>query len=1010
MRERALMSKIIQYAIKERKTTLLIAIALIVYGLYNYYLLPKQENPDTTSPAAVVTTVFPGASAIEVEEQVTKIVEDEAMTLEGVDSIESISNNNVSIVIVKLTTEVDSSKQWEELTRLMNGIENQLPMGSQKPAIETDLINSAGFIISLSGNEFHGQLEERGRELKQQLLTVSGVRKVTIQGITEKQITIEIDYKLLNQYSLSIEDIRDLLMAQNLNIPAGYIKDSGKVAVNARGKFESIRDIEDLIISISKDTGAILHLKDIAKIRIENKEDERQYRHEGQDAILLTGYFEENKNVINIGKDVKAVLGHYKENIEDTTVFHEVLFQPEEVKDTVNDFIISLLEGMLFVLIVVFIGVGIRNALIIAMSIPISICITLIVMKLTGIHIEQMSISGLIIALGILVDNSIVISDAIQVKLNEGLEKKEAAFRGAREQLVPVLTSTLTTLAAFATITTLPGSAGEFVKSLPQVVFISLSASYLVAMFITPALGSLFFKARQQVEDQKKHRIRRFFHMVLVESFKHKIITVVCSFAVLGLAILSVFTLDIDLFPYADKDFMYVDLQGEVKGDITKTRAFVEEVEKVLAKEEAITTYTSSVGGSLPKFYITVNPLASTADMGQILFRVNLKNSSFSNLNDFAIYLQDKLDRVLFQGIATVNRLALTEGGSDFKVVIAGEDIDTIANLADEVEKKLLKTPGTINVHSNITNKAYAYQVDIDPAIATTYGLTKYDIQNQLNLSLYGSSPTTVQLDKDAYAIWLKTNASSINDLQNLQIKSRITGNKTLLKQVAAVGLEENLPTISRLDGERAITVETNVISGFSVLEIGNEIETLINNYPGKAGLNIKYFGQKETMNNYLSGLDVAAIFSLAIIYIILLLQFNSYKQPFVILITVPLSLIGSILIFVLLDIKVTFTVLLGLISLIGIVVNNAILLMEYMNRARAAGSDLEKACIDSVDKRFRPIMLSTVTTVMGLLPLALSGSSFFSPMAIALMGGLMVSTVLTLVIIPVVYALVEKE
>lgn len=1003
------MNRIIQYAIKERKTTLLIAVALIVYGLYNYYLLPKQENPDTTSPAAVVTTVFPGASAVEVEEQVTKIVEEQAMTLEGVDSIESISNNNVSIVIVKLKTEADSAKQWEELERLMRNMDSQLPLGVKKPTIETDLINSAGFIISLSDG-FYSQLEQHAIDLKQQLQMVKGVRKVTIQGIREKQVMIDIDYSLLNQYDLSMEDIRDLLIAQNLNIPAGYLQDSGNVAVNVKGKFDSLDEIGDLILTVSKDTGAMVQLKDIAKISMEHKEDERQYRHNGQDAILITGYFEENKNVIHIGDDVKKVISDYKDTMADETALHDVLFQPEEVGNAVNDFIISLLQGMLFVLIVVFIGVGIRNALIIAMSIPLSICITLIIMKLTGIHIEQMSISGLIVALGILVDNSIVISDAIQVKLNEGLEKKEAAFRGAREQLVPVLTSTLTTLAAFAAITTLPGSAGEFVKSLPQVVFISLSASYVVAMLITPALGSLFFKARGPIDHQKRHRIRRFFHYILIRSFKHKIITTISSFALLGLAVLAALTLEIDLFPYADKDLMYVDLQGEVKGDTAKTKAFVEVVEGILAEEEAITTYTSSIGGSLPKFYITVNPLASTADMGQILFRVDLKKSAFSNQNDYMIYLQDKLNHALYQGVATVNQLELTESGSDFKVVIAGEDMDTLKGLADEVEKKLLETPGTINVQSNSVGKVYAYQVDIDSAMATTFGLTKYDIQNQLNLSLYGSSPTTLQLNNTTYDIWLKTNASTIKDIENLGIKSRITGNKTLLKQVAHTRLEDNLPTINRLDGRRAITVETNVISGYSVLEIGNEVETLIENYPDKEGLQVKYFGQKETMDNYLSGLDVAALFSLAIIYIILLLQFNSYKQPFVILITVPLSLIGSILIFVLFDIKVTFTVLLGLISLIGIVVNNAILLIEYMNRARASGSALEEACMESVDKRFRPIMLSTVTTVMGLVPLALSGSSFFSPMAIALMGGLMVSTVLTLVIIPVVYALVEKE
>ncbi|WP_273320342.1 efflux RND transporter permease subunit [Vallitalea guaymasensis] len=1006
------MGKIIRYAIKERKTTILLAIILIIYGLYNYYLLPKQENPDTTSPAAVVTVVFPGASAKEVEEQVTKLIEEEAMTLDGIDSIESISNNNVSIVIVKLTTGIDSSEQWDNLREAMYGMESKLPLGADKPVVETDLIDSAGFIISLSSKELaYDELSSHGEDIRKKLIKVDGVKKVVIDGLKEKQVVIEVDYKALNTYSLSIEDIYNLLVSQNLNIPSGYVEtDKGKITVSTPGKYQSLKDIEDLIITISPETGGIVRLKNIAEVDIVRKENVRQYTHEGEEAVLLTGYFEENKNIVNIGKDVKDIINNYKDSSNELLKIDEVLFQPEEVEKSVNNFIISLLEGMLFVLLVVLIGVGIRNALIVATSIPLSICITFIVMKLLGIDIQQMSISGLIVALGILVDNSIVISDAIQVKLNEGNSKKESAYLGAREQLVPVLTSTLTTLAAFAAITVLPGAAGEFVQSLPQVVFISLTASFIVAMLVTPALASLFFKEHSQDKKNRKNIIRKFFKGFLKVGLKHKITTIAISLGVLVLSILAVFTLDIDLFPYADKDIMYINVKGEVKGDISKTKELVKEVEKVLEQEKDITTYTSAIGGSMPKFYITVNSLASTEDIGQVLFRVNLKKTdTHKNQNDFSLYLQNKLNSVLQNGIATVGRLELTESGSDFKVIIAGEDTERMASIAQEIEKELLNKEGTVNVSTNMLSKEYEYKVDIDSNAAASYGLTKYDIQKQLNLSLYGSIPTTANLGNKNYQVYLKTNAKEIRDINNLAIKSNITGEKVLLKQVANIQLQENLPAINRLDGEEAIIVQCDVISGYSIVDIGNTVESMVDNNMNTAGLNIKYYGQKQTMDTYLDGLDLAAIFSIAVIYIILLLQFNSFKQPLVILLTVPLSLIGSILILVLLDIKVTFTVLLGVISLIGIVVNNAILLIEYINRARDKGASLIEACIDSVDKRFRPIMLSTVTTVIGLVPLALSGSSFFSPMAIALMGGLMISTILTLVIIPVVYTLVEK-
>lgn len=1009
------MGKIIKYAIKERKTTILLAIILIVYGLYNYYLLPKQENPDTTSPAAVVTVTYPGASAKEVEEQVTELIEEEAMTLEGIDSIESISNNNVSIVIVKLITDVDSRKQWDNLRDAMYGIKSRLPIGAESPVVETDLIDSAGFILSLSSNSdelTYDKLINYADGMRKELNKVDGVKKVEIDGSKDKRVVIEVDYRKLNTYSLSIEDIYNLLISQNLNIPSGYVEtDKGKITVSTPGKYQSLKDIEDLIVTISQTTGGIVRLKDIAEVGIERKEDVRQYTHEGEEAILLTGYFEENKNIINIGKDVKDIINDNKEKLDKSLVIDEVLFQPEEVDKAVNNFIFSLLEGMLFVLIVVLIGVGLRNALIVATSIPLSICITFIVMKLTGIDIQQMSISGLIVALGILVDNSIVISDAIQVKLNIMDNKKEAAFLGAKEQLVPVFTSTLTTLAAFAAITVLPGAAGEFVQSLPQVVFISLTASFIVAMLVTPALASLFFKVKKTEKKRRKNIVRRFFKGFLKVGLKHKVTTIAVSLGVFILSILAIFSLDIDLFPYADKDIMYVNIEGEVKGDISKTKELVEEVENLLQEEEDITTYTSAIGGSMPKFYITINTLASTEDTGQILFRVDLKNTkTYKNQNEFSLHLQKKLDSVLQNGVATVGRLELTESGSDFKVIIAGEDTKRMTSVAKEIEKELLNKEGTINVSSNMLSKEYEYKVDIDSNLAASYGLTKYDIQKQLNLSLYGSTPTTANLGDESYEVYLKTDAKEVKDINNLAIKSSVTGNKVLLKQVANIALQENLPAINRLDGEEAIIVECDVISGYSIVDIGNTVESMVNNDLNTSGLNVKYYGQKQTMDTYLDGLDIAAIFSIAVIYIILLLQFNSFKQPLIILLTVPLSLIGSILILVLLDIKVTFTVLLGVISLIGIVVNNAILLIEYINRAREKGAQVSEACMDSVDKRFRPIMLSTVTTVIGLVPLALSGSSFFSPMAITLMGGLMVSTILTLVIIPVVYTLVEKN
>ena len=1005
------MNKMIFIAIKERKVTILLSFFILVFGIYSYYYLPKQENPDTTGPAAQIMYIYPGASAKDVEELVTKPVEDAVAKLEGIDFIESYSYDNASIVIVMLNYSVDYKEQWSKLNTELDYLKSKLPDGVLEPTIDTELTKTAGIILSLSGDSYsYEQLAGFAKLYKEELSKLDGVREVDIDGELKREIVVELDEQRMALMEISNLDIYKLIQAQNVVIPSGAIQtQSGKINVKVPKSFESIEDIKNMIIYISPSNGGIVRLKDVAKVEFKYDDEDIRYRYNKENSVLLTVYFQENQNIILIGKDVKDVISEISRKLPDKIAVDEVLFLPHDVEKSVGDFILNLIQGVILVILVVLFGMGARNSIIVSMTLPLCIAATFISMAVLGIDVQQVSIAALIIALGILVDNSIVISDAIQVKINEGIDNVEAAYLGAKEQAIPVLSSTLTTIAAFAPLMSLPGEAGEFAKSLPEVVIISLTASFLVAMTVTPALASKFFKAKRSSKDRLS-LVSDFYRKILKFNLNYPVRSIFSVLLVFIAAIGLFRFIDVKMFPYVDKDVIYFNIESEITGDSDKTLNLVKKVENMLLGEAEILNATSSVAGGLPRFYMTASVVSPSSDKGQIFSEFDLnKGNRFKTREELAQYLQDKMDRELVGGYCTVNLLEINMPGPTIDVKISGNQLDRINEVAGNIYDELSKYPETMNVKNNKTNYKYQYIVDVDEDKAARLGLSKYDIQYQINLALNGSKASILKKDGNEYDIVLKSNVESIDDIENLSIKSSYTDAKILVKQFAKIRIDRELTSVKRYNRESLVSVTAKVRAGYGSAGVQSKIQEFIENELDTSDVKIKYSGDSETISKYLSGLAVASIFALVFVYIILLIQFNSLKQPLIILATIPLSAIGIILSLVITRTNFTFTVGLGAASLIGIVVNNAILLIEYINRARGTGMSVKEACFDSVEKRMRPILLSSVTTIFGLFPLVFANSSFFTPMAIALVGGLLVSTILTLTVIPTIYYIIER-
>lgn len=971
------MNKLVQSIIQYRKIVILILVILTLFGFYSYYIIPKQENPNTAYPGAMITTVYPGASPENVESLVTKKIEDSISDLEGVDKIQSISMNSASIVIVLFEIDSESNKSSSEVRAAIDDVQPTLPDMCMESTLNTNLTEASGFIISLSGENYTQEdLVQYGVEMKSQLEKIQGISRVDIEGQLERKVDVVVDIDKLDLFDISIEDILMLLQSQNLSIPSGSIDyDTGKINVNTPATFSSLKDIENLVVGGSSTSIGFIKLKDIADISI-NYKDGYQYKQDGKSAILLSGYFEKNKNALIIGKDVRKILDSIKAQVPEDIIFHEVMYSPNDISNSVNGFVVNLIESILLVIFVVMIGVKVKNGLAVSISLPLSILSTFIIMNLLGIEFHFISIAALIISLGILVDNAIVISEAIQQNLDMGKGKKEAVLLAVKETATPVFTSTLTTVVTFGILISVPGAIGQIVRTIPIVVITSLVASYLVAMFIVPMFAYIFFDEHDEsAKPQKDSTVKRLFIRVLDVGLKFKKSTIVIAFGTLFVAGLLALQLGITFFPNSDKEVIYINVKGETL-NLRKTEKITEDIHLILNKYKEVLNYTTSIGKSLPRFFLTIPAEAPADNFAQIMLQLDLENSEKYKSNaNIGEDLQRELDRNIVGANVEVKYLEYSMPmDAKIAIKIMGDAPKELKENSKAVKKALEGISGTTNTRDDSVTRSYEYVVHLDAEILSSMGLIKYDVVKQINTALMGAKISTYVSNGNEMDIVLSGNIESLDDLYRLPIKSSIMEAQVLLGQIAEINLQSTVPTINRYNKQRCITILSDVEKGYS--SVGIELE-FRNNYADKVisdGIDIEYVGELTNMMDLLSDLGGAVLAAIVVIYIILLFQFKNFKKLFIVLTSIPLSLIGCFLGLYIFKMELQAMALLGAVSLIGIVVNNGIILVEFMDVAREEGLGIEEACKRYVEMRYRPIILSTTTTCIGLIPLIISG------------------------------------
>ncbi len=662
-------------------------------------------------------------------------------------------------------------------------------------------------------------------------------------------------------------------------------------------------------------------------------------------------------------------------------------------------------------MIVVMVGVSLRNGLIVSVALPISILFTFIIMNLLKMQFHFITISGLIVSLGILVDNAIVISEAIQHYLNNGLAKTDAIISAVKETAIPVLTSTLTTIVTFSIIYFVPGVTGQVAGDIPTVVITALIASYFVAMFVIPVFAYWFFKPEAKTKKLKKNYMAHTFMSMLELALKHKIITVASAFLTLGVAAFLALQLGMQFFPVASKPINYITFEGEGISLTASTDVSLQ-INEVLDNEPVIDNYTYAVGGDLPSFFLTVPSLANAPNVGQNMLQLNEDEmEKLGGPEATSKYLQNIMDKQIVGANVTVKSLEYSIP-TDAKIsfVIYGEDIEKLTQTADLMASALSEIEGTSRIQSTSINSQYEYNVNLDSEVLSAYGLLKYDVVKQINTSLMGATAGVYQTDSGNLDIILRSDINSLEDLQNLQIVGSVADTKVLLSQISTIDLQPSVPIIEHYNGKYYLQVLSNVLPGYNSFAIESEFTNDYLPNMDLQGISIESKGEVSNMLDLVVSLIFSAGFAVMLIYIILLFQFKTLKKPLIVLASIPLSFIGCGFGLWIFKMDIQAMALLGLVSLFGIVVNNSILLIEVMDTRLKAGDTAEQACLQAVQLRFRPIMLSTITTCIGLVPLIISADPMSAPMASVLLFGLLFSTVLTMVVVPTIYAIVEGK
>ena len=1010
------------FALKNNRTTLLMLLVVLFAGGQAYLDMPKAYDPGFIIRAAQVTTYFPGASPERVEQLVSDKIEKVIQEIPELDFITSESRTGVSIVVVNIKESyTDMRPIWDKLRRKINDVKADLPDGTVGPQVNDEFGDVYGIVMTLTGEGYsYAELKDIADDTRDQFLYLEDVAKVDILGTQDERIFVEYNNTKLSKLNLSPKQLLQMLSGRNIIISGGSIKiGSERIELEPSGNFQSVEDIKKTAITLPG-SDEIIYLSDIAEIKRGYVDPPATMVHSsGNQALALAISMREGGNNIVLGEQVIQTLNRIKNSYPYGVEFEIISFSPEEVRNKVNSFVTNLLQAIGVVAAVMLLSLGLRTGLIVAFLIPASMVMAMLVMSLFDIGLDQISLAALIIALGMLVDNGIVMSENIMVSMTNGKKPYQAALESANELRVPLLTSSLTTAAAFLPIYLAESAVGEFTAPLFKVVTITLLCSWLIAITVIPLLCVSFLKVKQQPTDYDSPFYKRYakFLSVVLRFRISTLLVVVLLFctAIYGLRFVpSLF------FPPSDRQYFTAELTLPMGTAIETTEEVVAKFEDFIARELTVDTLTSDqkrgvtnvisyIGSGGTRFVLSHTPEPPGSNYALLVLNTTdnqIINQLIMRLNDFA-FNQFPDVQIKAKHISSASPVT-----NPVEVRLYGSDTDTLFNIMSEVKSQMADIEGLHNITDDWGQRIKKLVVEINQQRALRAGVSHEDIAISLQSGLDGLELTQYREDDKAIPLIFRSVEADRHDfrkLESLTIYSQAKGTAVPLTQVADINIVWEPAKILRRDRLKTITVGAQVKSGYNASEsfkaLTPDLDRASTQWP--FGFRYELGGDAESEQKANKSIADKLMISVGIILLLLVGQFNSIRKPIIILTTIPLGMVGVTAGLLIGQSFFGFFTLLGIISLAGIVINNAIVLMERIQlEIDELGLPPYEAIISAAQKRFRPIILTTVTTVLGMLPLYLGGGEMWEPLALTIMGGLLFSTLLTLGVVPVLYAL----
>lgn len=1016
-------------SVKRPITILMVTLIIILLGFVSLTRLPIDLLPEFNVPVAIVQTTYSGVGPQEIENLITRPIEESISTVSNIKNVSSVSSEGSSIVIAEFNFGTDMDFASLEMREKVDMVKGFLPDGSNNPMVLKIDPNAMPIIeASLSGSSDLSKLQSFGEDvIKPRLERIEGVASVNINGGYEREVRVKVDQQKLQSYGISMDFLAQIIGAENLNLPGGSVeKGIQDLTIRTTGEFKDVDEIRNLPISLQ--TGGIILLSDIAEVDIVNKDVSSISKTNGENSLSISVQKQSGTNTVNVSNKINEEIEKIKEEYP-TRDFRVVIDQADFIKFSINTVVKSAALGAILAVIILFLFLrNIRTTFIVGAAIPVSVIATFSLIYFNDITLNLMTLGGLALGIGMLVDNSIVVLENIYRFRQEGYSKKEAAIKGAKEVAMAVTASTLTTVAVFLPIVFVQGITSTIFKELALTVTFSLLASLFVSLTLVPMLSSKILKVddSQGKKHDQKFRIVSFifdgfdkvfgrlenrYKKVLGWSLRHRKSTILIGILVFVLSIASLTQVGAEFIPATDEGQFTVSIELPTGSELDRTNDVVLEVEERLSEMELVDTLFTKVGsgGQFSMGGNTEN-IASVTGI--------LKKEREKTTFDVAEEIRNELDNIPGAEITvevTSNSLGGMSGGmagAPVSISIKGDDLDTLKTISDDIANIVESVEGTREVSHDIGEGIPEVQINVDRTTASQYGLSAAQIANTVKTVVSGRTATRYKMEGDEIDVVIKGDdiySESISNLNNLPISTPM-GTVIPLDQVADVEIARGPVAINRDAQSRVVTVNSQ-ISGRDLGSIVEDIEGKLDDYDMPAGYNYDIGGENEQLQESFSDLGLALILAIVLVYMILASQFESLLHPFTIMFTVPLSIAGGALGLFLTGRTINVTSLIGTIMLAGIVVNNAIVLIDYINTRRSNGEERNEAITNAGPIRLRPILMTTLTTVLGLLPIAIGlgeGSEIQSPMATVVIGGLLLSTLLTLIFIPVMYTIFD--